>query len=102
MSTFTAFGLAVEIGDWHRFTGSTIGSYLGLVPSEDSSGCQRRQGSITKTGNTMPDGSWWRPPGTTAVPIDAPAPVSRPASTTSPPLSGNAPNGATGACTSAG
>ncbi|WP_371650914.1 transposase [Streptomyces mirabilis] len=52
VSTFTAFGLAVEIGDWHRFTGSTIGSYLGLVPSEDSSGSQRRQGGITKTGNT--------------------------------------------------
>ncbi|WP_411978015.1 transposase [Streptomyces phaeochromogenes] len=52
MSTFTAFGLAVEIGDWHRFTGSTIGSYLGLVPSEHSSGSQRRQGGITKTGNT--------------------------------------------------
>ena len=28
----TAFGLAVEIGGWTRFTGSSIGSYLGLVP----------------------------------------------------------------------
>jgi transposase len=26
-------------------------SYLGLVPSEDSSGERRRQGSITKTGS---------------------------------------------------
>jgi transposase len=52
VSTLTAFGLAVEIGDWHRFTGSTIGAFLGLVPCEDSSGGQRRQGSITKTGNT--------------------------------------------------
>ena len=33
-----AFGLAVEIGDWNRFTGRTIGAYLGLVPSENSSG----------------------------------------------------------------
>jgi transposase len=48
----TAFGLAVEIGDWHRFTGSTIGSYLGLVPSEPSSGARRAQGGITKTGNS--------------------------------------------------
>ena len=32
ISTLTAFGLAVEIGDWNRFTGSTIGAYLGLVP----------------------------------------------------------------------
>ena len=48
----TAFGLAVEIGDWTRFTGSTIGAYLGLVPSEHSSGASRSQGAITKTGNT--------------------------------------------------
>jgi transposase len=52
VSTLTAFGLAVEIGDWHRFTGATIGAYLGLVPTESSSGTQRWQGSITKTGNT--------------------------------------------------
>jgi transposase len=51
VSTLTGFALAVEIGDWHRFTGATIGAYLGLVPTESSSGGQRRQGSITKTGN---------------------------------------------------
>ena len=38
VSTLTAFGLAVEIGDWHRLTGRTIGAYLGLVPTEYSSG----------------------------------------------------------------
>lgn len=52
VGTITAFGLTVEIGDWRRFNGSTIGAFLGLVPSEDSSGDQRRQGGITKTGNT--------------------------------------------------
>jgi len=52
VATLTAFGLAVELGDWHRFTGATIGAYLGLVPTESSSGAQRRQGSITKAGNT--------------------------------------------------
>jgi transposase len=52
IDTLTALGLAVEIGDWHRFTGSSIGAYLGLVPSESSSGQSRSQGSITKTGNT--------------------------------------------------
>ncbi|HEY3750410.1 MAG TPA: IS110 family transposase [Pseudonocardiaceae bacterium] len=52
VSTLTAFGLAVEIGDWHRFTGATIGAYLGLIPTESSSGQQRSQGSITKAGNT--------------------------------------------------
>ena len=48
----TGLALAVEIGDWHRFTGSTIGSFVGLVPTEHSSGATRSQGSITKTGNT--------------------------------------------------
>jgi transposase len=52
VSTLTGFALTVEIGDWHRFTGNTIGSFVGLVPSEHSSGASRVQGSITKTGNT--------------------------------------------------
>jgi transposase len=52
ISTLTGFGLAVEIGDWTRFTGSTIGAFLGLVPTEYSSGQSRSQGSITKTGNS--------------------------------------------------
>jgi transposase len=52
VSTLTAFALAVEIGDWHRFTGNSIGSFVGLVPSEHSSGASRVQGPITKTGNT--------------------------------------------------
>ena len=52
VSTLTAFGLAVEIGDWHRFSGNSIGSFVGLVPSEQSSGTSRVQGPITKTGNT--------------------------------------------------
>ncbi len=47
----TGFGLAVEIGDWTRFTGSSIGSYIGLVPSEQSSGQSRHQGPITKAGS---------------------------------------------------
>lgn len=52
LSALTAVSLAVEIGDWSRFKGSTIASYLGLVPSEHSSGTSRSQGPITKTGNT--------------------------------------------------
>jgi transposase len=50
-STLTAFGLAVEIGDWHRLDGRSIGAYLGLVPTESSFGGSRSQGSVTKTGN---------------------------------------------------
>lgn len=51
ISTLTGFALAVEIGDWTRFDGNSIGSYLGLVPSEYSSGRSRALGPITKTGN---------------------------------------------------
>jgi transposase len=51
VSTLTGFALAVEIGDWHRFTGNSIGSFVGLVPSEYSSGASRVQGQVTKTGN---------------------------------------------------
>ncbi len=52
ISTLTGFALAVEIGDWHRFTGNTIGAFVGLVPAEYSSGSSRTLGPITKTGNS--------------------------------------------------
>jgi transposase len=51
ISALTGLALTVEIGDWGRFTGSTIGAYVGLVPCEYSSGASRVQGSITKAGN---------------------------------------------------
>jgi transposase len=51
ISTLTGFGLAVEIGEWSRLSPATIGAYLGLVPSEDSTGESRTQGGVTKTGN---------------------------------------------------
>jgi transposase len=50
-STLTAFALTVELGDWRRFEPASLGAFLGLVPSERSSGEQRRQRRITKTGN---------------------------------------------------
>lgn len=52
VSTLTAFALTVELGDWHRFQPGRLGAFLGLVPSESSSGERRRQGAITKTGNS--------------------------------------------------
>jgi transposase len=52
VSTLTAFGLATEIGDWGRLTGRSIGAYLGLVPTEYSSGSTRVLGGVTKTGNS--------------------------------------------------
>jgi transposase len=52
IDTLSAVGLCAEIGDWHRFDrAGRVMSYLGLVPSEDSSGERRRQGQITKTGS---------------------------------------------------
>ena len=43
------------IGDWRRFPrGKQVGSYLGLIPSEASSGKRQQQmGHITKQGNTL-------------------------------------------------
>ena len=51
VSTLTGFALAVEIGDWTRLDGHRIGAYVGLTPSESSSGASRALGGITKTGN---------------------------------------------------
>jgi transposase len=48
----TAVGLAAEIADFTRFeSASQFMAFVGLVPSENSSGGTRRQGAITKTGN---------------------------------------------------
>jgi transposase len=49
----TALALVCEIGDFRRFPSpGAFMSYLGLVPSEFSSGGRRNQGHITKAGNT--------------------------------------------------
>jgi transposase len=48
----TALTIAAELGDPRRFaTAPSLMAYVGLVPSEHSSGGTRRQGGITKTGN---------------------------------------------------
>ncbi len=47
-----AVTLVAELGDLHRFAHpKQLMAYLGLVPSEYSSGQSRSQGGITKTGN---------------------------------------------------
>jgi transposase len=51
VSTLTAFALTVELGDWNRFRPTSLCPFLGLTPSENSSGKRRRQGAMTKTGN---------------------------------------------------
>jgi transposase len=52
VSTLTALALTVELGDWTRFRPQSLGPFLGLTPSEDSTGERRRLGGITKTGNS--------------------------------------------------
>jgi transposase len=52
LDTIASAGLAAAIGDPARFaTAPDFMAYLGLVPSESSSGPKRRLGAITKTGD---------------------------------------------------
>jgi transposase len=52
MALVAAATLVAELGDITRFTNPRqLMAYLGLVPSEHSSGGSRRQGGITKVGN---------------------------------------------------
>jgi transposase len=49
----TAVGMLSELGDLSRFEHPRqLMAWLGVTPSEHSSGDRRRQGSITKTGNS--------------------------------------------------
>jgi transposase len=52
ISTRTALGLIAEIGDFRRFGHPReLASWLGITPTEYSSGDQQHRGHITKTGN---------------------------------------------------
>jgi transposase len=52
INDLTALTIAAELGDPRRFpTAPSTMAYVGLVPSEHSSGPKRAQGAITKTGN---------------------------------------------------
>ena len=54
VGALTALAFVLIIGDADRFEcGKQVGSYLGLVPLEDSSGERRRLGHITKQGNSL-------------------------------------------------
>src|SRR5712664_1102600 len=54
VGSLTALAFVLIIGSAERFQcGKQIASYLGLVPSEDSSGDRRRLGHISKQGNTL-------------------------------------------------
>src|SRR5262249_42271212 len=64
LQSLPAVPLIAELGDLSRFDPPPqLMSYLGLVPSEHSSGERRRQGSITKPGNSharrvLVEGAW--------------------------------------------
>ncbi len=63
----TAVVLAAEIGDFKRFrTPKQLMAYLGLVPSEHSSGGLGGREESPARAIAMRAGSWWRPPGITA------------------------------------
>src|SRR2546425_368644 len=53
IETLTALALVTEIGDFDRFTtAEELMAFVGLVPSQHSSGEKRRQGTMTKVGNS--------------------------------------------------
>ncbi len=53
IGTLTAISFVLEIGDFRRFArAEQFMAFLGLVPSEHSSGEKRRVGNITKAGNS--------------------------------------------------
>ena len=64
IALISAVTLVAAIGDITRFqTARQLMGYLGLVPSEHSSGPKRRQGGITKAGNNsarrvLVEGAW--------------------------------------------
>ena len=53
IATVTGLAVTSELFDVRRFpTPAHLAAYVGIVPSEHSSGDQRHQGSITRVGNT--------------------------------------------------
>ncbi|MFL5863064.1 MAG: IS110 family transposase [Solirubrobacteraceae bacterium] len=105
VSTRTALGLIAEIGDFTRFGHPReLCAWLGIVPSEYSSGQQCHRGHITKTGNhharrLLVEAAWScqhrprrpdRGPDPTRAPGRRRSGCTR-ATGTSPPNAGNAP-----------
>lgn len=70
IKVLTAATIVAEVGDLRRFaTAKQFASFLGLTPSEHSSGNTRKRGSITKAGNRrlrrmLVESAWayWRSP----------------------------------------
>ena len=102
ISTLTGFALAVEIGDWHRFTGATIGSFIGLVPRPSTppaaAGPKDRS---PRPATATSAGCWSKPPGTTALATVPASPCSN-GGVWHPPPPASAATTATGGCTTGG
>ena len=50
----TALATAVFLGDPQRFVdGKAVASYIGIIPSEHSSGRRQRLGKLSKQGNSL-------------------------------------------------
>ena len=64
VAQIVAVTVVAEVGDFRRFTNARqLMAYLGLVPSEHSSGGSTRRGGITKAGNVLArrvliEGAW--------------------------------------------
>jgi transposase len=53
VAELTALTLVSEVGDWRRFaTAPQFMSFLGMVPSEHSSGLREHRGHLTKAGSS--------------------------------------------------
>lgn len=64
VNLLNAVVLVAEVGDFQRFaTAPQFMGYLGLVPSEHSSGETRHQGRITRAATATHVGRWSRRPG---------------------------------------
>ena len=54
VGSVTALAMVLTLGPAERFeSGKQVGSYFGLIPSEDSSGGKQRLGKISKQGNSF-------------------------------------------------
>ena len=100
IATHTALGLLAEIGDFRRFGHPReLMSYLGLTPSEYSSGDQQHRGQHwPRPVIATPGACWSRPPGTISTPPASPN-GSPPTAATSHPRSPPVPGRHRSVCT---
>ena len=77
ISTLTGFALAVEIGDWRRLSGATIGPTWGWSPPNTPPARSDPRVGSPRPATPTCVGCWSKPPGTTSPPTDAAPPCWR-------------------------